>query len=209
VRGGVRYRVASFLDFGLAAERTRSTFEFRPQENDNSSEAIIFSTHYSRPRAYIDLSGGYRKGSPANGSTFPTYETGTGSYFASYRLSAPVEFQAFGQRRVSYSVFAQNPYFYETINGLALTTKVGSRLSLRAFGEAGVNDYPSIIRSGSQIGGRKDDVLTYGGGFGVRLYRNVGVTVLVSENNFDSNIDAFDRSIFRVQTALTLTGDFR
>lgn len=208
LRAGIRVRVRSFFDVSLAAEQTESAFDARPLERDNTSQAVLLGMHYERPRAYLNATVGRREGEPDGGSSFPAYETTVGSYFGALAPGGRVELQTFGHRTVRYSLAAEEPYFFETSNGLGVVGRVGRRLRLRASGEIGSHEY--LARSGLPQGvlRRSDDVTTLGAGFDVRLYRNVALTVFVSESDFDSNIDSIDRSIVRIQTGITLTGDF-
>jgi hypothetical protein len=204
VRGGIRYRFSSSFDFAVGAERTESKFESTTLRN-NQSEALLFSVHYNRPRAYLNLTVGNRQWKPAEQSVFPRHEAPTGSYFASYALAAPLEFQLHGRRAGVYALAADAPFFMETRNGATLMLRAGNRIRLRAFGETGENDYDVLETRAAAV--RNDSVVTYGGGISFRLYRSAGITVQVSQSEYDSNSDSFDRSIMRVQALLSV-GDF-
>jgi len=208
VRAGIRYRVTSFLDFSLGGEQTQSLFEERSLDQDNTSQAILLGMHYDRTRSYLNLTVGQRKGEPSNDSTFRPYDETVGSYFASIGGGGPVQLELFGHRTVTYGLFGDVPYFLENRNGLGVVARAGNRLRFRASGEAGTNDYENSLPVPPQNILRTDDVLTYGAGFDIRLYRNVALTVFVSQSDLDSNMDAFDRSVFRARTGITFTGDF-
>jgi hypothetical protein len=209
VRGGARWALTEFFDVSLAAEQTRSEFETQPLRRDNQSNAVLVGLHYDRPKSYINLTAGSRKGKPFNDSTFPGYTATTGSYFLSHTLSAPIEFQLYGHRRITYGVSVDAPYFLETRNGAAVVTQVGNRFSVRAFGELGNNDYDLATRSRpSFIDARKDEAATYGGGVAFRVYRNIALSLAVSQTDYDSTNVEFDRSIVRFYSGLTFNGDF-
>jgi hypothetical protein len=207
-RAGVRYNVTSFLNFSVAGERTGSEFQENALEQDNTSDAVLLGVHYDRPHAYFDLTVGRRTGDPDNGSSFLPYEETVGSYFASFAAGRPFRVEVFGRRAVMYGVSLEGPYFIETRNGLGASALAGSRLRLRASAEAGTNDYPLPRQTPTGLVDREDEVLIYGAGFDFRLYRNVALTVFVSETDLESNVEVFDRSIVRIQTGITLTGDF-
>jgi hypothetical protein len=207
-RAGIRFRPRTFLNFSLAGEETSSSFEARALERDNSSQAVLFGVHYERPRAYLNATVGRREGEPDGGSSFPAYETTVGSYFAALAPGGRLEIQTFGHRTVRYSLAVDEPYYFETSNGLGAIARVGRRLRFRASGELGAHEYLARPDLPGGVLRREDDVTTYGAGFDVRIYRNVALTVFVSESQFDSNIESFDRSIVRIQTGITLTGDF-
>jgi hypothetical protein len=208
VRAGIRYRMTSFFDIAVAAEQTESAFDFEPLERDNKSEAILVSANYARPRSYINATIGQRQGDPDNGSNFRPYDETVGSYFGAFALGGPLELQAFGHRTVRYGLDNTSPYFFENRNGLGTVIRAGSRLRFRASAEAGENDYPVPVQGPDALIDRSDDVLSYGAGFDLRMYRNVTLTIFVSQSEFDSNLDPLDRSVLRVQTGIALTGDF-
>lgn len=208
VRGGIRYKVRTFLDLSVAAEETRSSFDARELERDNGSQAVLVGVHYELPRAYLNATVGRREGEPEGGSSFPPYETTVGSYFGALAPGGRLELQTFGHRTVRYSLSVEEPYYFETSNGLGTVARIGNRLRLRASGEFGRHEYLVRRDMGGVAAPREDDVITYGAGFDVRIYRNVALTVFVSESQFDSNVESFDRSIARIQTGITLTGDF-
>jgi hypothetical protein len=202
VRGGVRYKWRSWLDFSAAVER--GTTEFVSATNrDNETNAVIFGLHYDRPRLFLNVSAGQREGTPRGLSTFPEFSTTTGSYYLEYQLGAPPRVDVSGHRRVTYSLTDASPYFFETRNGAGVTIPVGTRFGIRALGEVGTNDYPVV--AGQTTPKRQDDVTMFGGGIAVRLYRRTYLSIVASETRYDSNL-AFDRTIFRVSTLISLRG---
>lgn len=202
-RGGVRYKIRSYADVSLAAETGRSEFVSTPQ-TDNDTRAVLLGFHYDRPRFFVNLTGGTRRFEPRGLlSTFPSFSTGTGSYYASYELVAPIVVEAYGNRSVVYSISAGNPFYYETRNGLGLTLLAGRRIVLRGFSEAGTNDYPRSVEGVK----RSDRVVVVGGGIGYRLYRKAVLGFVASSTRYTSNIDANTRSIVRFGTTLSFGGD--
>jgi len=206
-RGGLRYRFASYLDFSLGVEHTNTTF-LTGTDRDNHSEALILGVHYDRPRSFINLSVGSRTGKADHPGVFPNYSATTGSYYASHDLSAPIALDVYGHRGIAYSITGTNPYYLETRNGAGVTVAVGRRFALRGFGEGGSNAYPLPILVGSTSVKRTDTALTAGGGVAFRLYRKVALSVLASDSRYTSNIAGNDRSIFRLTTGLSFTGEF-
>jgi hypothetical protein len=204
VRGGIRYRLRSYVDVSVAAENGRTEF-VTAQKSDNNTHAVLLGIHYDRPRFFVNLSGGKRTGDGRGPlSTFPSFSTTTGSYYAAYQLGAPLAVDANGHRSVVYGLYQDNPYFFETRNGLGLTLPVGQRIGLRAFSEIGANAYP-VAKLGAVR--RKDNVTTIGGGIAYRLYRKAIVTITAADTRYDSNIPVYSRSVFRLATVLSLRGD--
>ena len=205
-RGGLRYRFASWIDFSLGVEHTNTRF-LTATDRDNHSDAVILGVHYDRPRSFVNVSVGSRTGKADHPGVFPDYSATTGSYYASHQLSAPVTFDVYGHRGIGYSLTTTNAYYLETRNGIGATVAVGRRLALRGFGEGGSNAYRLPILAGSQTK-RTDNVITEGGGVAFRLYRKIALSLLASNSRYASNIAGNDRSIFRLTTALSFTGDF-
>ena len=208
VRSGIRYRFASYLDFSAAVERTTSTF-LTGTERDNHSDAVILGVHYDRPRTFVNLAVGSRKGeAKAATSIFPHYKTTTGSYYASHEFARRALVDAFGHRGVVYGLFLDNPYYFEARNGAGLTIPIGQRLAVRGFGELGKNGYPVTVLVSGVPTKRNDDVTVTGGGMAFRTYRKIVLAILATSYRYSSNIPNFDRSIFRLTTTVSFGGDF-
>lgn len=206
VRAGIRYRLTSFLDFSLAAERSRTSFDVSPGGRNNSSDAVLLGMHYERPRSYLNLTVGQREYEPDGPSSIEPFDETVGSYFAALATGGPVEIQGFGRREVSYSLSQNTLFILGNHHGLGAILRAGERIRVRITGELGSNDYRSGPQSVEPILRRIDDVTTYGAGLDIRLYRNVALTFFVYESVYDSNIDEFDRSTLGFRTGLTIGG---
>ncbi len=199
---GVRYYVTTFFDVSAALETTRSRFEAQAAQRNNYATAYLIGLHYDLPRIFLNLSAGRRMGRPLDGSTFPAYSTATGSWFASYFLSVPAEVQAYGHRGIVNGLAVETPYFFETRSGVAVNWQAGRRFVFRTFGEIGNNRYSNPSFSAGTSVTRADRVATYGAGLSTPLYHDLWFTVLASRDRFNSNFAEFDRSLFKVTSAL-------
>jgi len=207
-RGGIRYRISSEWDVSAGVEATRSEFVTRPQDADNQSVAYLLGIHYSRPRLFVNLAGGYRKGRPYNRSTFPEYQTGTGSYFVSYFLTRKLEAQIYGRRGVSYgSLFPEPTYFIETRNGAGMNLQVHPRVLLRGYGEYGTNDFPVPQVLGEVLTKRTDKASAVGGGFSALLVGKLVLTALVNRSSYTSLFPGLTRTVVRFSTSLSFEGE--
>jgi hypothetical protein len=203
IRGGVRYRLRSYSDVTIAAEKGRTEF-VTSTDRDNNTGAVIIGLHYDLPRIFVNLSAARRESKASRaGSRFPQFSSTTGSYYVEYQMGAPPQIDVYGHRSIVYSLAVESPYFSETRNGIGITVPVGQRLGIRVLSEFGTNDYP-VAERGTAVK-RADDVITLGGGLALRLRRNTYVSVVASETRYESNLD-FDRSIFRVSTVISLRG---
>lgn len=208
VRGGPRYLLSPEWSVSAAVEQTWSDFVRSGETRDNQSRAYLLGVQYSRPRFFLNLSGGYRRGTERDGSTFPAYSTGTGSFFASFFPIRWLELQGFGRRRVSYSLSTSNPYYFENRIGGALNLQVLDRVLLRGYGEVGPNSYPiAEIQNGSEVH-RRDQARIYGGGASVILVRPLVLTGLVTRNEYDSNFAVNSRTVTRFTVNVSFTGEF-
>jgi hypothetical protein len=204
VRAGVRYRWSSFLDVSVLSETTETEFDVTPLERDNESEAVLVGLHYDRPKFFVNLTGGTRDGKPLNGSSFPEYSETTGSWFAEYRLTAPIDVQGFGSRDVVYGLSSGNPYFLEDRIGAAIRFQLGRLLSVRVGTESGENDYPLPVMSSGALIDRVDDVSTQSASLSIPLLRNLALTFGASQSDYDSNIPGYDRSVLRWTSTIGL-----
>jgi hypothetical protein len=206
-RAGIRYRFGPGWDVSVGADATRTLFVQTPEQRDNRSVAPLVGLHYDRPRFYANLYAGYRIGRP-DGSSFPAFETPTGSYFASFFVTRVLELQAYGSRHLVYGSVVDNPYYLETRNGGGVNLWVLSRLRLRGYGDYGTNDYSLAGNVSTVAASRTDRGTSFGGGFAVTVYRSAVLSVLATKTNYRSNFEGANRSIFRVTTGLTFEQEF-
>jgi hypothetical protein len=205
-RAGLRYRFSELVDVSAGVEVTWTEFYLEEQSRDNTSQAAIVGVHVERPRFVLNLSGAYRKGEERHGSGFPAYEEPTGSGFASITLVRPLDLELTGRRRISYSLSAESPYYFETRYGAGLKLRIGARVTLGAFGELGTNRYPSFANTGGVR--RTDDAAVYGGTATIVFARNVSANASFTRSRYDSNIDTFDRRYNQFGVGITVGGDF-
>jgi hypothetical protein len=203
VRGGLRYKLTSYFNVGVGAEGTRTKFPDDPERADNESTAALVSVHYDRPRLFVNFNGGYRVGRAIDDSRFPEFSTFTGSGYVSYELIPRLDLNVYGLRGVEYGLTPDNPYYLGSLGGGGLTLHVGQRIEIFGYGGYGTNDYPVPIEGTGGVK-RVDKVTTYGGRLSVVLYRSVSVTAQVSNTDYNSNIPAFDKTVFRFSSGFTV-----
>jgi hypothetical protein len=208
VRGGPRYYFSPDWSISAAVEQTWGDFVNDPQTRDNQSRAYLLGVQYVRPRLYFSLSGGYRTGDPRDNSTFPSYSTGTGSFFASFYAARWFEVQAYGHRNVQYSLTSENPYYFENRIGGAINLEVLGRVLLRGYGETGPNQYPVGQVNDGVVTHRRDQVTTFGGGASMIVVNPVVLTALVTRNEYNSNFPGGDRTITRFTINISFSGEF-
>ncbi len=210
-RGGLQYTFSSVLSVGLMAEEVETRFEENWELQDNDVTGLVFVARYDRERFYAEGTVGVREGKPVNPNEyFPEYRTGTYGYFVSFFVTRAFEVQVRGARRPKASLFLDNPYYFETRNGGTLRLAVGRRLSFNATGELGSNRYvnPVLVTATGEIITRTDDTTRFGGGFDFKVSRAVSVGVTATQERFHSNIDYYDRNVFRISGGLRVSADF-
>ncbi len=126
----------------------------------------------------------------------------TGSFAFGYDLGAPITVSLYGNRTLNASAFEQNAIFVNQELGAAITGQAGQRLRLAVNGGFGENDYP-LDQGIEGLPKRLDDVEEIGAGFGILLFRNIWLNIDATRRTYDSNIDQFDRDVFRVATSIS------
>jgi hypothetical protein len=193
------------------AEEVRTRFEKDGPTRDNDVRGVLLVVRYDRERLYVEGTAGVRNGEPVVANDlYPEFQAGTYGYFVSYFVTRTLEFQALGSRRPEAALFLDNPYYFETRNSVRLRLAVGRRLTLHALGELGANGYvnPVIETETGRIIVRRDDTTRFGGGFDVRVSRAVTVGLTATKDQYDSNINFYDRDYFRITGGLSISADF-
>lgn len=206
--GGFRYALTPAWDIAPEVSYTTSRFELTPDERNNKSLAYLLGIGYNRPRLFLRIVGGYREGRPYQGSSFPNYSTGVGSFFVSYFVTPGLEVKGYGRRYVAYSADTVNRYYFSNHIGGGLNVQVLPRLLLRAFGDTGTNRYPIPVASSNGVVRREDKPFSYGGGASVILLRRLTLTALVTQKKNDSTNPRNEYSLLQVSTFLTFSGEF-
>lgn len=210
-RAGVRYVFSSTLSLGLMGEEVKSQFVTNPEVQDNNVRGVVLVARYDRKRFYVEGAVGIREGKAVNPNDFyPEFQTGTYGYFVSYVLFRPLELQVRGSRRPTASLFLDNPYFFETLNEIGFRYGLGRRVTLHVEGSIGSNRYvnPVVVTATGDIVTRVDDISRWGGGFDFAISRSVKVGLTAMQDRWDSNIDYYDRSAFRIFGGLTVAATY-
>lgn len=207
-RAGLRYHFSEALSLAAQVERVRTQFVNQARDRDNDATGTVLVLRLDRPRFYLDVTGGYREGTPRYGDgLFPPYRTGSYAYFASFLLNRFLELQAFGWRRPLSSLFLDNPYFFETRNGAAVNLELGGRLGLRGSVSVGANSYPTDVLVGGVSVRRVDDVTSVAGGVSFQLYRTTKLLIGLASDRYRSNVPGAERSIVRLGTGISFEGE--
>lgn len=210
-RAGLRYAFSSKVSLGLMGEEVRTRFDANGHVQDNDVRGLLLVARYDRDRFYLEGTAGVREGKAVTPNEyFPDYRTWTYGYFASYYVTRAFEVQVRGARRPVASLFLDNPYYFETRNGLALRLAVGRRLAFHVSGELGSNRYvnPVLVTATGEIVTRVDDTTSFGGGVEFSISQSVKIGLMTTQERWDSNIDYYDRNLLRISGGLRIAADF-
>ena len=207
-QGGFRFDIGSSWQIAPQAQHTTTNFVLEPGERNNTSMGYLMGISYNRPALFINFIGGYRQGRPWNGSSFPEYNEPVGSFFVSYFLRHWLELQGYGEKTVDYSLSTTNPYFFKDTIGGGLNVQVHPSILLRAYATTGENDYPLPVIFEGEPEKRIDDVLRYGGGASIKVYKKLTVTALVTQKDNKSTIPTNTYSYLQFSTFLNFSGEF-
>ena len=206
-QAGIRYKPDERFLVGLLADLTRARFPSGEQDMNNDGKSIRLHVRYDRPAIYVEFSGGYATAEGQSGqSYFPSYRTGIYRWFVSYFPSGLFELQLYGWRRPVYSYFLDNPYFFETRNGLGAVVNVTPRMRLSGFAYAGTNQYPVGVYVYNDIVTRKDDVVSWGGSLSWNLRRSAAFSIRYSKDRYSSNVPGVQREVYRISLNLVIGG---
>lgn len=210
-RAGLRYEFSSALSIGAMAEEVRTRFARDGDLQDNDAASLILVARYDRKRLYVEGTAGVRHGKPVNqNGYFPEYRIGTYGYLVSFFVLPNLELRVLGSRRPEASLFLDNPYYFETRNGGVLRLAVGRRLAFNLSAQMGSNRYvnPVLVIDTGEIVTRVDDTRRFGGGFDFRVSRAVTLGLTARQERYDSNIDYYDRDVFRITGGISISADF-
>jgi hypothetical protein len=207
-QGGFRFNIGSSWQIAPEVQYTTTNFVLEPGERNNTSTGYLMGIGYNRPALYINFIGGYRQGRPWNGSSFPEYSEPVGSFFVSYFPRTWLEIRGYGEKSVDYSLSTTNPYLFHDSIGGGLNVQVHPSILLRAFATTGENDYPFPVIFEGEPEKRIDDILRYGGGASIRVYKRLVLTALVTQRDNKSTIPANTYSYLQLSTFLNFSGEF-
>lgn len=206
--GGLRYKLSEDWSVSAEAETGWSDFVYQPELRDNTSNAYLGGIFFNRPRLFINATGGYREGFSRNGSLYPEYKTGVGSFFVSFYPLRWLEVQGYGHRRVTYSISIENPYFFDNRVGTAANIELFDHVLARGYVEDGPNEYPVPQPTPGGLVKRIDHVKYYGGGVSIKLPARIVFTALATRQIYDSNIPSESRSFTRYTAFLNFSGEY-
>ena len=109
-----------------------------------------------------------------------------------WRPSERFEPTLYGGRELIYSAESFDSFYLEDLVGIAVDSRLHTRLKIRAFAETGSNDY-SV--SEGDFADRQDDFNRFGGDLVISLTRKISLDLGITQTDYDSNFPGFDRTL--------------
>jgi hypothetical protein len=207
-QGGFRFDIGANWQVAPEVQYTTSNFVLQKDERNNTSTGYLLGVSYDQPRLFVNVIGGYREGRPWNGSSFPTYSEPVGSFFVSYFLRSWLEIQGYGYKRVSYSLNVSNQYYLSDNIGGGINVQVGPHILLKALATTGDNRYPNPVDVEGMPVRRVDEIVRFGGGASIKVYKRMVLTAIVTQRDNNSTIPENNYTVLQFGTFLSFSGEF-
>lgn len=197
----VRYQTPRF-SFGLGFEDGSTTFSDQARRLSNTETATLAEWTYTGPRieAFLDLSRLSRE--PEPGSEFQAIEETTGHLDLLFKVGVRTSLLTYARRDLFYSIAAGNSSVLSSRLGARFEIS-GRRAFIAWFVEQGDDDFGAGASSAAP---RNDDVTAAGLDLGFKFRRLLQLGVRLSNTEYDSNFDPFDREFLTLGATIELGG---
>jgi hypothetical protein len=208
LRGGVRYKPLESSWVGIGVERYEADFLDPLADRSNAGTSPLVQLQHEAPRFFVIGEAVFRDLSPdGEASTFVPFDGITGNLQLTFEPGWRMGYTPYYRRNLFYALEEGYPYFESSRWGLSVRAELSQRWQAIAYAEAGLDDYEPEQPG---IAARDDDFGSIGIDFGVRVSRLLELRFGYSFDEWDSNLDGFDRDNdrFRLQlnTGLALGG---
>lgn len=205
-RAGVRWRPREGYMVGAGIERSEVNFENPLFDASNTGTAPVVEALIDRRRLFVQLDVAARSlEARSPDSRFVAFDGVTGTLTVSVQPREHLEFMAYTNRNLVYSLSPAYPYLDDRRRGLAVEVGFKESLAVRFFGELGSNEY---VASSPDVPERTDDLSSFGGALRFDLPGSVQVMFRVVRSEFKADAPAADRSYTSGGISVTLGGIF-
>jgi hypothetical protein len=204
LRGELVYRRGDKAEVGLGVELTDTEFEAGARNRSSTGTSPSLHLRLNGNRLGLDAQILRRELEPEPGSELRPVRQAEGDFRLTLTPGTRFTFGVYGNRTTAYALADEYSQLTVERLGFEVGSPLGRRLDLRAFFEAGTDDYEGF-------GGapRSDDVTAYGLVANFKIGEWLSYQAGFRQVEYDSNLDAFDRDYFRVTSSLTLsTGEW-
>ena len=201
-RAGVRFVTPRGYRVGVGVEASEADFEDPGADRSNSGESPYLEISKLEGPWVTELDLVLRSLDPEPGSSFEPFEEVTGRFALSRTTEARLQPSFYARRDLVYSLATGFSYFEESRFGGRLGVDIGWRLRLDGFVETGTNDYTASVPGLT----RSDDVTVTGVALEIQLRRAAALRIGYTNEDFDSDVPGFDRTLESFQVSISLAG---
>ncbi len=204
LRGGVRYKRENGFEVGLGYERDKTDFTRSARDHSSSGGGPVLTIHHTGNRWSADVDASYRTLEEQDNAQFRRFKSISGNGRLGLKTGGRTEVDVYGSKGLFYTLQAGTDYADEQRVGISGQILLGWRTDLRAYYEVGEANYRSSFALLDER--RKDDFTTSGIEAQFKLGESATVRLGYSHTKFDSNLDAFDRTLNNIQFSLNFGG---
>lgn len=192
-RALVGYRSPRGWWIGAGLEESTVDFDDDARDLSNEGQAGLLDAGYEGPRFTLRLRLERRSLEPSGDSDFVPVDLSTGLVETQWDLHRSVRGFLYGRRQLAYSIRPETSNFVSGRYGARLDISLRGRgPALEVAVEAGEDDYEPAA---AQALARVDDVTAFGVGLRFELRRALKMRLGLTQTDYDSNVDAFDRDV--------------
>ena len=198
--GGVRFRSPRGWVVGVGFEDSTVEFADNARDLSHSGESTLAEVGFLGNSFSFRLALAFRDLEADPGSDFGTFDETTGNLETLWNVSPKTSFLTYAWRRQRFSVASQNAFVLSERQGARLDYAF-QKSGLALIAEVGEDEFEAV---GTGLGDRIDDVTAFGLEYRLRLRELVSVVAQVIYNDYDSNLDGFDRDVTRFGLTIQL-----
>ena len=196
-RLGVRYKPRATSYIGIGVELSDADFVDEARDRSNKGTSPLVQFRHEAPEFYLTGEVVFRDLEPeGETSAFVPYDGITGKIQLSYEPGWRMTYSPYVRRDVFYSINQEYSYYETSRYGLAVQALLSERWTGRIYAEGGVDDYVELDPA---IPAREDDFTSIGIDFGVRISELLALRIGYSVDQWDSNLEGFDRDNGRLR----------
>lgn len=204
LRGGVKYTRNNGFELGLGYEQDATDFTRSARDRSNKGGGPLLTVHHTGDRWVADIDAAYRKLEERDDATFREFKSVSGGGRIGVKTGGRTEIDVYGSKGLFYTLQAGTDYAAEQRLGISGQILLGWRTQLRAYYEVGDSTFRSAVDALDER--RKDDFDTVGIEAQFKFGESATLRLGYNHTVFDSNQDAFDRTLNNIQFSVNFGG---
>ena len=197
---GFAYQPSEELRIGVGAQLSDAEFDLDGTGRSNSTTGALLEARYDGGQIDLLTSLVLREIEFDAADAEDRTEV-TGRARAGWQPGHRLRLDLYGSRSLVYSALDSSTFFLESRIGLAVGSPAGLRLQMRVFAETRTNDYDTVDVTSSE---RSDDITSLGLVTSFLITERVLFSLRASQNDYDSNQNAFDRTVNVIRAGIEL-----